>query len=101
MAEFGLKVWQSHIPLSLSCFLGYPLPIGLTRADPGKSGRTIATPPKSGGSCGPDRGEVLHASTRPLGGRSRPVYPCGKAHKSPQRRRSCAGEPYDEMAVMG
>ena len=73
VAGFGQKVLPCHILLSISFLLGYPLPIGLTRADPGKSGRTIATPPpKTGGSCGPGRGEVLHASIWPHGGRYRP-----------------------------
>ena len=42
--------------------------IGLSRAEPGKSGRTRATPPKSGGSCGPDSGPVSHAPIRPHAG---------------------------------
>ena len=38
---------------------------------------------------------MLHASIAPLGGRSRPTYPCGKAGKRPtaaalQRAASCA-----------
>ena len=53
VARFWLKVRQSHIPLCLSFRCVSPLLIGLTRADPGKSGRTIATPPQSGGGMWP------------------------------------------------
>ena len=35
---------------------------------------------------------MLNASTRPPGGRSRPIYPCGKARKNPLRRRFCGPE---------
>ena len=100
-AGFWLKVWQIHIPLSLSCFLGYPLPIGLTRADPGKSGRTIATPPKTGGSCGPGRGEVWHASIRPHEGSlsSSLLIPAGRPGIAPRRgRANREGEKLYEMA---
>ena len=71
------------IPLLLSTML-----IGLTRADPAKSGRTIATPLKTGGSCGPGSGTVEHAAiAAPCGVAIVLIDPCGKARSSPQRGR--------------
>ena len=52
----------------------------------GKIGEDGSGPSLNGVSCGPNRGAMLHASIVPLGGRSRPKYPCGKARKRPQRR---------------
>ena len=57
---------------------------GLPRADPGKSGRTRATPPKSGGSCGPDSGAVFHASIWPhAGSLSSLLIPAGRPGTGP------------------
>ena len=69
---------MSLIPLWLS------LLIGLTRADPGKSGRTIATPRKPGGACGPDSGALFHASIRPHeGSLSSSLIPAGRLGAAP------------------
>ena len=67
-----MVAYHNHILLSLKFLCGYPLPIGLIRADPGKSGRTIATPSKNGGSCGPDSGTEYHTPIAAPGGRYRP-----------------------------
>ena len=62
--------------------------IGLPRADPGKSGRTRATPTKSGGSCGPDSGPVFHAPIRPhAGSLSSLLIPAGRLGSEALTRR--------------
>ena len=67
------EMFRNPIPLSLSFFCGYPLQIGLPRADPEKSGRTIATPPpETGAPCGPRSGAMFHADPGPPEGRYRP-----------------------------
>ena len=75
----------STIPLIL---LGLSLLTGLHRADPGKSGRTGATPPLKGVSCGPDSGPVFHAATVPSRGSLPSLFiPAGRLGKDPQTRR--------------
>ena len=77
--RFHPTVWPFHIYISLSFLYSYPLLNRLHWADPGKFGRTIATPPKRRGSCGPHRGAEFHASIRPPWVAIVLNYPCGKA----------------------
>ena len=71
-------------PLSLNSFVFYGLPLlfGFHNDDTEKSGKTIATPPKKGGSYRPRVaarcGTPLH---RPQGVAIVGIYPCGKARK--------------------
>ena len=87
-ARFSQEMRQNHILPSLSFRCGYPLHIGLTRADAAKSGRTITTPPKTGGSCGPSSGALRHTvPAPPMRVAIVLIDPCGKARSSPQRGR--------------
>ena len=61
----------SHVSLNSFVFCGLSLVIGFPRADPEKSGETIATPPKRGVPTGPDSGPAGQSSIRPRGGRYR------------------------------
>ena len=83
MARFCLKVWHSHIPLSLSCFEVYPLPIGLPGNATANSGRTIATPEKRGFPTGPDSGPEWHGLVAPVGGRYRPQLSLREGSEKP------------------
>ena len=60
-------------PLSLNSFVscGLPLLFGFHNDDTEKSKETIATPPKTGGACGPDSGTVEHYPYPAPGGRYR------------------------------
>ena len=76
---------QPYSTISL-ILLGLLRLIGLPRADPGKSGKTRAIPPKSGGSCGPDSGPVFHAPIRPhAGSLSSSFIPAGRLKPAPRR----------------
>ena len=83
--RFQPTVWHFNIPISISLFCSYPLPIGVPRADPAKTERTIATPPKRRGSRGPHRGAEFHASIRPPWVAIVLNYPCGKARNRTDR----------------
>ena len=83
--DFNQRCHNSISAISL-ILLGLLLVIGLARAEPRKSGRTRATPPKSGGSCGPDSGPVSHAPIRPhAGSLSSLLIPAGRLKTAPQR----------------
>ena len=78
---------QPYSTISL-ILLGLLRLIGLPRTDPGKSGRTRATPTKSGGSCGPDSGPVFHAPIRPhAGSLSSLLIPAGRLGSEALTRR--------------
>ena len=83
---FALPMFHNRFPISLSFRCGYPPLIGLRRAEPRKSGRTRATPPKTEGSCGPDSGTEFHTAIRPhAGSLSSSLIPAGRLGTAPRR----------------
>ena len=83
-ARFGNEVGHPTFH-SLSLFCGYPLLIGLTRAEPAKSGRTIAPPPpkKRGFLVTPIAALCDTPLSLPQGVAIVLIDPCGKARKRP------------------
>ena len=83
---------QNHILLSLSFSFGYPLPIGLASADPGKSGRTIATPRKPGGHVAPIEARCYTPLSGPMRGRYRPHLSLREGSEQPPAGALTEGE---------
>ena len=88
VAEFSQEMFHNKFALSLSIFCGYLLLIGLRRADPEKSERTIATPQKSAGHAVPRRRRCCTPLLGPTGGSlSSLLIPAGRLKTARQAGR--------------
>ena len=88
-------------PHSLNSFVfcGLPLLFGFHNDDTGKSGKTIATPPKRGVPTGPDSGPLEHARYPASGGRYRRYLSLREGSEQPPGGALKEGARTYEMAV--
>ena len=92
-ARFALAMGRIPILLSLLFRCGSLLLTGLHRADPGKSMRTGAPPPKKGDPCGPHRRrDGARLDSAPRGVAPVLIDPCGKARNRTYRSGADAPE---------